>query len=60
MQEMLFWEGSGGLPHRLIKLWYGWCSDRFDQYEFGMESLLTEGKAVTAAFHRGNGGEYCA
>lgn len=58
MQEMLVWEGSGGLPHKLVKHWYGLCSDRFEQHEFGTESILTEGEAVTALYHRENGGKY--
>lgn len=60
MQEMPVWEGSGELPCKLVKHGYGLCSDRFDQYEFGMASILTEGKAVTALYDRGNGGEYIA
>jgi len=60
MQEMPVWEGSGGLPHKLVKHWYGSCADGFEQCEFGMESILTEGKAIAALYHRGKGDEYFA
>lgn len=60
MQEMPVLEGSGGLPYKLVKCWYRLHSDRPDRYEFGTELILTEGKAVTALYCRGKGGEYFA
>lgn len=48
MQERLVWEGRGGLPHELVTHQLR----QYDQYEFGLELMLTEGRAVTGLYHR--------
>lgn len=48
---MQVWEGSGGLPRKLVKHQLGSCSDGFDQCEFGMELILRKSKAVMALYY---------
>lgn len=48
MQERMVWKGRGGLPHKLVTHQLR----QYDQYEFRMGSMLTEGKAVPGLYHR--------
>lgn len=48
MRDSLVWEGRGGLPHKLVTHQLR----QYDQYEFGMGLMLTEGTAVTGLYPR--------